>query len=94
LYNTVEYIEGISKNFKKNSTVYPNPTNDVVNVIFNNKGSETKVVVYDILGNILISQISTTSEVQLNLSSFESGLYFIEISGVDRAPITKQITVK
>lgn len=60
---------GIEENYKKDSNVYPNPSQGVVNVT---KGSDEKVEVYNTLGALLFS----TSANKFTLSN---GVYLIKI---------------
>ncbi|MGY8989186.1 MAG: M43 family zinc metalloprotease [Flavobacteriales bacterium] len=66
-------------------SVYPNPTNNNVNVIFElEKNTNIEVRMYNVLGSEVATLISNEMEegyhsVHLNLDDIEEGLYFISI---------------
>ena len=64
--------------------VYPNPTNGILNVKLpkTNNGSASKIVVTDINGKVLINK-TTTTDVQLDLSNYPGGIYFIKYSNTE-----------
>ena len=65
-----------------NISVYPNPTNDIVNILLNDKiQSEIRINIKNVLGQNLYSGILKKNIETINLSSYSSGLYFIEING-------------
>ncbi|WCO02339.1 aryl-sulfate sulfotransferase [Psychroserpens ponticola] len=66
-------------------TVYPNPATDVIKV--NSTHQINKIEIYNSLGAI-ISQVSNSNEI--NVSSYNSGIYFVRISS-DTRSITKKI---
>lgn len=76
----------------KSLKLFPNPTDGVLNVSTENLDYNTIRIISSVGKEI--NAISFQSSIKIDVSAFESGLYFIEISGIDRAPITKQITVK
>ena len=58
--------------------VFPNPTTDMVRV--NSTGIIGSVRIYDLLGNVIYQEYSlNTNNVQLDLTEFAAGSYFIEI---------------
>jgi len=52
--------------------IYPNPTNDLLNIV----GIEGETVIYDIYGKI----IKSSNLNSLNLSDLDAGIYFLKIS--------------
>jgi len=80
---------------EENINIYPNPSNNIVNIDINDKlNSDIKVAVYDIFGrelNVSESQIDT-GNISLNFSEYNSGIYLIYIT-VDEKLITKKITI-
>lgn len=58
----------------------PNPSKDVVNLKFNSIQSNVDVTIIDILGKMVLTHnAQQRSTVQLNISSLESGVYFVKI---------------
>lgn len=69
--------------------VHPNPTNDIITVIFNNASSQNEVQVFDLYGKLVLSQNVASSD-QLDLRSLNEGIYLInflennELKGTQR----------
>jgi hypothetical protein len=59
-------------------SVYPNPTNDIITVIFNSASSQNEVQVFDLYGKLLLSQNVASSD-QLDLRSLNEGIYLINL---------------
>lgn len=57
-------------------SIYPSPSNGIVNVLFN-KEFETKIVIVDISGRIVHQNTYNSDNIQLDLSPFANGTYFI-----------------
>ena len=58
--------------------VYPNPTNDVINVKADN--TINSIQLYDAQGRLLLTKMVNENSQVLNLSSYSSGIYFINIA--------------
>lgn len=70
------------------TSVAPNPTKDIVTVSYNlNSNSETSIEVFSISGATLMSSKKTaqtgSNTVEINLSQFDAGTYFIKVSTAD-----------
>ncbi len=81
-------------------TIYPNPANTDVRIIFDNeKERNVTITLTDILGK-KISDIYTNALIEgvhsfdVNLSNFDKGLYFLNISNNNQNIITKKLIVK
>ena len=76
-----------------NVSIFPNPTQNVVNVVLNTPSVSTaKATVFAIDGKVLVVQ-NVVSNPQINLSNFAAGLYFLKIEtdkGVVQQKIVKQ----
>ncbi|NOT50737.1 MAG: S8 family serine peptidase [Chitinophagaceae bacterium] len=71
--------------------VYPNPSNGLFNFVYQaNDGEAVNIKVYDVTGRVVKQQqtIATGFEQKINIdlqgSSFSSGLYLMEVSGGDK----------
>lgn len=72
---------GISENETVNMTVYPNPTADFVSLSFDKLSDEISLFMTDINGRIVWSQSNVVNtQLSVDMTSFESGIYFIHIS--------------
>lgn len=62
-------------------SVFPNPTQDVVNVSINNFKVEDKVIVqlFDNSGKILKTQIMQSATIQFPMAEMQSGVYYINV---------------
>ena len=69
--------------------VYPNPTNGVINI---RNAENSQVSVYDISGRLVLSYENKTSFGTINLSKFNSGIYFVNIYK-DNTTITRKINL-
>lgn len=59
--------------------VYPNPTSGLITIQTEEFNSSTKIVVTDLLGKTLLQkQMNSRTEV-INISEYESGIYFIKV---------------
>jgi hypothetical protein len=63
----------------KTPVFYPNPANSILNfeippTIFKN---DLNIIIYDVLGNVKLNQKINNEFGNLNISEFESGIYFI-----------------
>ncbi|MBX7205130.1 MAG: T9SS type A sorting domain-containing protein, partial [Bacteroidia bacterium] len=62
-----------------NIRIYPNPTNDKLNVESDNKIAEVKI--YDVTGRMVYEQSTISdSSLQINCNKFIRGIYFIKIN--------------
>ncbi len=74
--------------------VYPNPTSDMLNISFNQKGnSEVTLRVYDAIGKLIVEQnmpnlISGENNFTINMGNVETGAYVISLSS-DNSTVTK-----
>jgi len=74
-----------------NIEVYPNPSKDgIFNLIWNNE-SKITIKVVDITGKVTIpsTEINYSTNYHLDLSSFASGVYFVEFIANDKRAIKK-----
>ena len=77
-------------------TVYPNPTNDIVNVQITNHNSPiTQIHVFDAYGKLVdvVETRCTTSlqTAQIDMSGFASGVYFFKAVADDRVVAVRKV---
>ena len=73
--------EGMKTAMKEGISVFPNPTQDLVNVSINNFKVEEMVTVQliDNGGKVLKSQVMQSSSIQLPVTELKSGIYYIHV---------------
>lgn len=76
---------GVAENMTINEagvSLYPNPTNDVLYINSNVNLNGAQVIVYDMIGSKVKSfeVLNSNTQIELNMSSLNSGSYFIHIS--------------
>ncbi len=74
--------------------VYPNPTQGIVNIQFIEEDKSIKTIqVYDALGKQVIEIVENNeSEISINLSGFNQGIYFIKVQSANYT-ITEKVFV-
>ena len=80
-----EKIMGIEQNSNQNFadfSIYPNPSDGIIDMDFPRYGKSSEVYIYDILGNLQFQCILQRDEdkSQINLSHLSNGIYFVRIS--------------
>jgi ELWxxDGT repeat protein len=80
------YAEGLTANineFKNQSSIFisPNPTSDIISVLIDNFQTNLNYKIFDQFGRILIQSTFDSKENQVDLSQFNSGIYFLKLDG-------------
>jgi|GEM_PF-1825406 len=73
--------------------VYPNPSNNIVNVKVG-KGNIVNVIVTDIVGKVVYSSNANASNLSMDLSAISSGLYIVKATvkdGSNEGTVTRKI---
>lgn len=70
------YADKYQVYFKDDSFIYPNPANDIIRVY----GISNNYQIIDISGKLLFKGFAENENIQLDISSLQSGLYFIKDS--------------
>jgi hypothetical protein len=82
---------GIGENPMNVLNVYPNPANDVVNIIASYTVKSIQVL--NNIGQVILSSEINDKSYQFNVSTFEKGIYFIKIETGEGDIKIKKITV-
>ena len=74
--------------------IYPNPAKDFVKVSTDN-GQQTTVKIYNTVGMLVGTRLATsaTNEIEINVSEYNPGIYFINISN-EEYNVTKKIVIE
>ena len=79
------------KNINKSLNVYPNPTNNIVNFVFN-KNETGKIEIYSLEGKLVHAEnFKENNELSANLSDYQAGIYVARITIGDEIIIKKII---
>lgn len=62
-------------------TVFPNPTSGLITLTLENPASDNVVRVYAVTGEMMMERKITGATMQLDLTEFAHGAYFIQVSG-------------
>ena len=81
------------------SPLYPNPTNGEFKIdVTADANEEMTIQVYDVLGNLVISQkhqiMSGTSTLTTNLDNYKTGMYFVRLVDSSASTVYSQTVIK
>jgi len=81
----------VSENEIVNTTVYPNPASNVINI---DAEDICKVEIYNAAGQLVYSNSGMTDNLKIETNSFENGIYVVNITNVDGQISSQRIVVK
>ena len=61
-------------------SVWPNPANSYINIDLSGQNSNNDISVIDSKGSLVLKNTISSNKVQLNISNFKQGLYFISVN--------------
>jgi hypothetical protein len=77
---TVPCKEGEEIGNQTGFSIYPNPANEVVNILFNSDINNNEILkVYDATGKEVLTGLVTDDHAQLNISLLAQGVYFVKL---------------
>jgi len=82
----------VDENMASNLTIYPNPSQSIFN-IQNPKNERLQIRALNLQGKEIMSLKSTNTNVQLDLETFPSGIYFLEITSNKEKTTQKVIKI-
>jgi len=60
--------------------IYPNPCFQKLTIAIDSKDfSELSIKLFDLLGNLVFEQVSYNKQVEINVSDFGKGVYFVQL---------------
>lgn len=88
-----EFVEPLSVNELSGVEIkmYPNPVKDILYIELD-KSESVIIQLVDIHGKQILTKTATSKQIELNVSSLKSGIYFLKLSS-DTAQLTKKIIV-
>ena len=72
-------------------TIYPNPTNSILNIDLEFLNSSSQIIISDITGKIIISQMIENHFTTIDVSKYKKGFYFATLYTEDKKNIKKFI---
>jgi hypothetical protein len=72
---SVDNIAGLNAGY----TIYPNPAQNIVNVVSNKYTDAKTITVYNVVGQIVSVTENKNKQTAIDISALSSGVYFIEI---------------
>lgn len=79
-FGFVNSTVGVNELYKDQLSVYPNPSNDVVNVSLNNANAISQVLVFDMVGRQqMVDVYANGNAAQLDVAGLSAGLYLLRI---------------
>lgn len=72
-------------------SVYPNPSSGLLNLKFEGIQNNTSVDLYDATGRLVISRSAGNTELQLDLSGYASGLYYMKVKNGEAVETLKVV---
>jgi len=71
----------ISSPYSQNEIrIWPNPANSYINIDLSGQNSCNEISVFDSKGSLVLKKTVSLNNVQLNISDFQQGLYFIRVN--------------
>ncbi|MBI1837734.1 MAG: T9SS type A sorting domain-containing protein [Flavobacteriia bacterium] len=83
-------VNGMNENNNNNVLVFPNPFNNIIQVVLNSN-EESMLMLYDITGKLILCKTIFEKEITLDLVDLEAGTYQLQINQVDNNNIIKII---
>ena len=74
-----------------NLVTYPNPVRDFYTI--SNSEEITKVEVYNLAGQLLLSNTYSNNNFKIDFTSLTSGLYFVKIHAHDKVAVIKTMKI-
>ncbi len=84
-------ITGINDINGNELSVYPNPATDVVNV--RHSGQIEQITVVNAVGQVVAEIMTNETNVAINVSTYESGVYMLRMRAADGTLTTKRVTI-
>ncbi len=79
---------------KNEILISPNPFTSQTTISFSDEQKNTTIKITDVLGNIVNSEKATGKSVIIDMSGFEKGIYFVQITDEKKNVINKKIVVQ
>ena len=94
---TLEFVVTISTNVQEikkqeTATLYPNPCTSYINISFSSKSNENKhIQLFDALGKMIYEKESNQNPLQIDMSVYNQGIYYVKLPDNDAINVYKII---
>lgn len=82
---------GINEITSSSISVYPNPINDGLNIVFSESSKNTKLEIYNSIGKLVLSELLNNKNSSINTRDLCNGMYFIKIIENNKVIIIQKI---
>jgi hypothetical protein len=79
-FTTADHGVGIQENITSQINIYPNPANDLLNVIIP-KDESVYITIFDMAGRIVSQQTATENMITLDIKNLTQGVYQLKVQG-------------
>ncbi|MCF6308582.1 MAG: T9SS type A sorting domain-containing protein, partial [Flavobacteriaceae bacterium] len=77
---------------KSQLKIYPNPTNDFINIEIANNNSNIAIKLYSILGKLLYQSNTNTQLFKIDMSDLSRGIYILELTDAQSNKAVRRIS--
>lgn len=88
---SVDHVGITELNIDKVTQLQPNPTSGILNI--NSRFEMERVEVFDVAGQVMLSEQIHQTNYQTNLSNFSEGIYFVKIIYPNEMSVVKKVIV-
>ena len=85
---------GLDSNSLSNTTVYPNPTKDYLNIDIPNAIGTSKLKLYDVQGRFVMETTTNSTNEVMNIENLQNGVYLLSIENETNKTVKKVILNK
>ncbi|HET6766375.1 MAG TPA: zinc-dependent metalloprotease family protein [Chitinophagaceae bacterium] len=61
-------------------SLFPNPAGQTLNVLLDGMNDKTEIKVYNVMGNLVMRQVTNKTNTQVNVSKLPAGVYMVSVS--------------
>lgn len=96
-YNSISYQRDFTSISEKKTTIdfsiYPNPANNYFNISLDKYINEPiTITIFDSFGKLILDEITSETKYQLDVSQYNSGIYFVRVNSKD-VVTTKRLVI-
>jgi len=81
--HSIEFVVSLSSKVQdvkiKKFDLYPNPCNSHINIVFSNDNEIKHIQLFDVIGKMIYEENVNQNSLQINMSLYNQGIYFIKI---------------